>query len=136
MKMCLTLKILWQHIEKHKKSMKTEVNPFSIPKTRKWFPLLLNGVLQNVLFCAQLSSTQAHSTYSVCFITQLFRFIWGYWKLFPILCPNCALWPLIHLTCNILSQQKPTTTTTTTTNDTTIDTWIHAKTTWDYGIYT
>ena len=36
------------------KSMKTAVNLFSVPWTRKCFPLILNGVLEMV--CAQLLS--------------------------------------------------------------------------------
>jgi len=30
--------------------------------TRKWFPLIMNGVLENCLVCAQFSSKLAHST--------------------------------------------------------------------------
>ena len=26
--------------------MRTEVNPFSAPRTRKWFPLIMNGILK------------------------------------------------------------------------------------------
>jgi len=42
--------------------MKTDVNPFSAPWTRKLFSLLLNGVLEIVLVCAQFSSKLAHGT--------------------------------------------------------------------------
>jgi len=48
-------KILWQHIYNDEESMTTEVNTFSVPSTRKWFPLILNGVLENVLVCALMS---------------------------------------------------------------------------------
>ena len=42
--------------------MKTEVNIFCVPWTRKSFPLIVNGVLENVLVCAQCSSKLAHDT--------------------------------------------------------------------------
>ena len=68
----------------------TFVNPFS---TGTWFPRIMNGVLEKV--CAQFSSKLEHGTWSLCFITQLFRFIEKpYYKayiLFPLFCPNCAL---------------------------------------------
>jgi len=32
--------------------MQTEVNPVSVPWTRKRYPLILNGVLEHVLVCA------------------------------------------------------------------------------------
>jgi len=41
--------------------MNTEVDPFSVSWTRKLFPLMLNGVLENVLVCAEYSSKLAHS---------------------------------------------------------------------------
>jgi len=34
--------------------MKTEVNLFSVPWTRKGFPLRLNAVLENTLVCVDL----------------------------------------------------------------------------------
>ena len=43
---------------KYEECMKTEVKHLSAPWTRKWFPLILNDVLENVLFCAKLSSKQ------------------------------------------------------------------------------
>jgi len=55
--------------------MKTEVNAFSVPWTRKLFPLILNGVLENVLVCAQFSLKPAHGTVK-CFIMPLFRLFW------------------------------------------------------------
>jgi len=42
--------------------MKTEVNAFSVTWTRKLFPLILNGVLENVLVCAQFSLKPGHGT--------------------------------------------------------------------------
>jgi len=42
--------------------MKTEVNAFSVPWTRKLISLILNGVLENVLVCAQFSLKLAHGT--------------------------------------------------------------------------
>jgi len=42
--------------------MKTEENPFSVPWTRKWLPLILNVVLENILVCATFSSKLAHGT--------------------------------------------------------------------------
>ena len=40
--------------------MKTEVNPFSVRRTRKRFPLILNDVLKIVLVCAQFFSQNFH----------------------------------------------------------------------------
>jgi len=65
------------------KCMKTEVNPFSVPWTRKKFPHTLNGVLENVLVCAHFSSKLAHGTYSLSFIMQLFR-LFGIFQIFYI----------------------------------------------------
>jgi len=38
------------------------VNPFTAPLARKWFPFILNSVLENLLVCTQLSSKLAHLT--------------------------------------------------------------------------
>jgi len=54
--------------------MNTEVTPFSVSSTRK-FPLMLNGVSENVLVCAQFSSKLPNGTKCLCFITQLFIFL-------------------------------------------------------------
>ena len=54
--------------------MTTEVNSFSFPSTRHDFPPpILNGVLENILVCAQFSLKLKHGTLMLCFITQLFR---------------------------------------------------------------
>jgi len=42
--------------------MKTEVNPFSVPWTRKGFPIILNGELEKLLVCAQFSLKLAHGS--------------------------------------------------------------------------
>jgi len=71
--------------------MTTEVNLFSVPWTRKLFPLILNCVLENVLVCAQFSSQLAHGTSSLCFITQLVIYF-GILLFFPhFYAQNCAL---------------------------------------------
>jgi len=44
---CLNLKT--NIFKKDEKCMKTEVNPCSVPWTRKWLPLIFNGVMENVL---------------------------------------------------------------------------------------
>jgi len=59
---CLILNNIMTTYLKRGKCMKKEVNPFSFPWTRKCFLLILNGVLENVLVCVQLSSKLAHST--------------------------------------------------------------------------
>ena len=69
------------------KVMKTEVNTLSAPLKRKWFPLILIDVLKNVLVCAQLLSKLAHGTFSLCFITLLFRFF-GFFRCLPFVCPK------------------------------------------------
>jgi len=61
--------------------MKTEENPFSVPWTKKLFPLLLNDVLENVLVCAQFSSKLANIAES------LFWFL-GQYRFFPIFMPK------------------------------------------------
>jgi len=35
---------------------------FLCPWTRKWFPLIVNGVLKDFLVCAHFSSKLAHGT--------------------------------------------------------------------------
>ena len=70
---CLTLKnIMTTYLYINEKCMKTEVNPFSVSWTRKWFPVILNGVLEKVLVSAQFSSKLAHGTLSLCFIMTLY----------------------------------------------------------------
>jgi len=59
---CLSLKSFIKKTFKTRKGRTTEVNPFSIPWTRKRFFFILNGVLENVLVCAQFSSKLAHGT--------------------------------------------------------------------------
>ena len=71
---CLTHKYIILTYLKRFKCLKTEF-PFSVPWTRTWLPFIFNGVLENVLVCAQLSSKRSHGTFSLCFIMQLFRFI-------------------------------------------------------------
>jgi len=86
--------------------MKYEVNPFLCPWTRKWFPLIVNGIL----VCAHFSSKQSHGTYCLCSITQLFRLL-GVVKYFPcyINAPNRALVALndncsIWMSTNVLGR--------------------------------
>jgi len=51
-------------------------------------PQILNGVLENVMVCAHLSSKQAHGTKSLYYITLLLRLF----RILYCLCPKCALW--------------------------------------------
>ena len=48
--------------KKMKKCMKTEVNLLSVTWTRKWFHLIWNDVLENVLVLEQFSSKLSHGT--------------------------------------------------------------------------
>ena len=73
-----TLKSIMTTYLKYVKCMKTEVNPFSVLWTRHWFPLMLNGVLENVLVCTHFSSKLANGTYSLCLVTHLIKFL-GHW---------------------------------------------------------
>jgi len=52
------------------------------PWTRKWFPVIMNGIL--VLVSAHFSAKLAHGTYCLCSITQLFRLL-GIVEMFPML---------------------------------------------------
>jgi len=74
--------------------MTIEVNPLSVPWTRILFPLILNGVLENVLVCAQLSSKLVHGTKNNA-LSHSYLDFWGYLINFSFLCPHCPLGALI-----------------------------------------
>jgi len=80
---CMTLKKIWYDIKKDDTCIKTEVTSFSVPWTRIFFSLILNGELENVLMCAQFSLKLAHGINSLCLIAQLFRCFWDSLYLFP-----------------------------------------------------
>ena len=72
--------------------MKTEVNLFSILWTRTSFPLTINGVLENVLVCAQIFIET-----SKCYLIIMFMvyhtviLMFGPLYFLSFLCSNCAL---------------------------------------------
>ena len=76
------LKILTTYLKRWK-MLKHWGKSFYVPWRRKWFTLILNCELENVLVCAQFSSNLPHCAQSLCFITQLFRFF-GMLNFFPI----------------------------------------------------
>jgi len=71
--------------------MKTKVNLYILfPTDKKMiYPLILNGVLENVLIFAQYSSKLSHG---LCFISQLFR-LFGILQFF-YLYAQAVLWGL------------------------------------------
>jgi len=72
--------------------MKTEVNLVSVIWTRKRFPLILNGVMENVLVGAHLFFKTGPWLLKFTFIMQLFRF-WGYFK-YTSIYAQTVLWGL------------------------------------------
>jgi len=63
---------------------------FNVPWTRKLFPLILNGVLENTLVCAPCSLNY----HTVPKVHALSRSFWDSLDVFPLLCPTRALWAL------------------------------------------
>ena len=62
----------------------------------KRFPIMLNGVLENILVCARCFSKQAQSVVMVPQVFCLFR-LFGYFRCVRYLCPSCALEALMIL---------------------------------------
>ena len=76
------------------KYMKSEVNPFSVPCTRTIFSLLLNGILENVLVCAQVKKNKQILPIVYAYSRSYLDF-WDNIDYVHFICPNCALGALI-----------------------------------------
>jgi len=66
--------------------MKIGVNQFSVPWTRKLFPLTMNGVSENFLVCAQFSSKLAHGVPKVYALSRSYLDFLRYFIFMPKLC--------------------------------------------------
>jgi len=63
---------------------------FFFPMDKKMFSPYIKWCIGKCPGLCTTFSKLAHSTLSLCFITQLFRFV-GILQMFLFLCPNCAL---------------------------------------------
>jgi len=63
--------------------MQTEVNPFSVPWRRKRITLIINGVFENVLVCAQFYSKLAQ-VYMLYYANILIVLDLGYFRFLPL----------------------------------------------------
>ena len=71
--MCDSLKY-YDNIFKRWKMHENWGKSFFLPMDKKMSSLILNGVLEKVLVCAQFSTKLANGTESLCILTQLFSF--------------------------------------------------------------
>ena len=70
--------------------MQTEVNPLSVPWRRKRITLIINGVFENVLVCAQFYSKLAQ-VYMLYYANILIVLDLGYFRFLPFMPKLCGL---------------------------------------------